>query len=180
MLFCINIFKLYDIIYNITIMDPSERLNLQKMINANDVQDMTDEIRIKKHSEIIKSDVKKLLFLKRKHSNGQNENSSDFDDICIRECNFLFNNYTDIFNKVKKDEIDLRLLTNFLDILREIEDGKVDQHEASFKVGKKLKEIYIDSALKKSDKLDNEHGTTTTEKVIEKNINWSQWKKANI
>jgi pyruvate kinase len=62
----------------------------------------------------------------------------------------------------------------------EIEDGKVDQHEASFKVGKKLKEIYIDSALKKSDKLDNEHGTTTPEKVIEKTINWSQWKKANI
>ena len=35
-----------------------------------------------------------------------------------------------------------------------IEDNEIDQHEGAFIVGKLLKEIYIDSALKKSEKLD--------------------------
>lgn len=160
-------------------MDPSERLNLQKMINTNNVEDMTDEIRKKKHSELIKIDIKTLLFLKRKYLNEQIENPSYFDEICVMDCNFLFNNYTDIFNKVKKDEIDLNLLNQFLDILKEIEDGHLDQHEASFKVGTILKEIYIDSALKKSEKIDKMNDTIMPEKVIEKKINWSQWKKMN-
>ena len=35
-----------------------------------------------------------------------------------------------------------------------IEDEKVDQHEGSVMVGKVLKELYVDSALKTADKLD--------------------------
>ena len=31
-----------------------------------------------------------------------------------------------------KDELDLSILDNFLEVLKQIEDGKVDQHEASF------------------------------------------------
>ena len=38
------------------------------------------------------------------------------------------------------------MLNNFISCLKEIEDGKVDQNEASVKVGTILKEIYIDSA----------------------------------
>jgi len=162
-------------------MDSTERLNLQQIIHANNVEDMTFEIRNKKHSDIIKNELNTLLYLKKKHSLLQTENPNDFEDICIRECNFLFNNYTDIFNKVKKDEIDLKLLNHFLDILKEIEIGNLDQHEASFKVGTILKQIYIDSALKKSENLDKLNDSSSVhEKVIEKNINWSQWKKMNI
>lgn len=162
-------------------MDQENRLNLQKMINANNVEDMTDKIRETKHSQLIKNDLKTLLFLKKKHSKLQKENQNEFENICIKECQFMFNNYTDIFNKVRKDEINLNLLQQFLDILKEIEDGNLDQHTASFKVGTILKEIYIDSALKKSEKLDNQFGSSDTiEKVKEKNINWSQWKKMNM
>lgn len=160
-------------------MDHENRLNLQRMINANDVQDMTEEIRNKKHSDLIKNDIKTLLFLKRKYSALQTDDPSEFENKCILECQFLFNNYTDIFNKVRKNEIDLKMLNQFLDILKEIENGNLDQHTASFKVGTILKEIYIDSALKKSEKLDKEYNATTgevKEKVKEKNINWSQWK----
>lgn len=160
-------------------MDPENRLNLQKMINANDVQDMTEEIRNKKHSDLIRNDIKTLLFLKRKFSRLQQSDPSEFENKCILECQFLFNNYTDIFNKVRKDEIDLKMLNQFLDILREIENGNLDQHTASFKVGTILKEIYIDSALKKSEKLDKETNQEIKEIVKEKNINWSQWKRMN-
>ena len=42
----------------------------------------------------------------------------------------------------------------FIDKLKEIEDGEVDQHEASVDIGKILKQMYIDSALKREKKFE--------------------------
>ena len=66
-------------------------------------------------------------------------------------------NNQEIFNKVKKDEIDISILHKFLDVLRRIEEGELDQHEGSFLVGTILKELYVDSAIKKGDKLDEKY-----------------------
>jgi hypothetical protein len=96
---------------------------------------------------------------------------------CVAECNFLFTYYTDIYNKVRKDEIDLQILNKFLDVLKQIEDGELDQHEGSFLVGSILKELYIDSALKKAEKLDSQEGPAQEPKKAEKNISWKQFKK---
>ena len=66
------------------------------------------------------------------------------------------------------------------DVLRNIEDGEVDQHEGSFIVGTILKEIYIDSALKKGDKLDAEHATDSTNVRPTSPVNdvsWAEFKK---
>ena len=59
----------------------------------------------------------------------------------------------DIYNKIRKDEIDMTILLKFLDVLKKIEDNELDQHEGSFEVGKLLKELYVDSALRKAEKL---------------------------
>ena len=135
-------------------MSSEDRLNLQKMIHANDVNDQTDLIREKKHSSKIEEQIKDLLYLKNKYKRLALSNPNEFDLMCISKCQFLYNNYTDIYNKVKKDEIDLNILYKFLTVLKRIENKEVDQHEGSFMVGKLLKELYIDSALKKSEKLD--------------------------
>ena len=42
-------------------MDLNDKLNLQKMLNTNDVQDNTSLIRSLKHSSKINDDIKKLL-----------------------------------------------------------------------------------------------------------------------
>jgi hypothetical protein len=78
---------------------------------------------------------------------------TEFTEVAIRECYFLYSNYTDIFNKIKKDEIDINILFQFLDVLQKIENKELDQHEGSFEVGTLLKKIYIDSALRKANKL---------------------------
>tara|TARA_B100001057_G_scaffold337852_1_gene338613 strand:+ start:659 stop:1168 length:510 start_codon:yes stop_codon:yes gene_type:complete len=163
-------------------MNSTERLNLQKMINANDVVDQTENIRREKHSSKIREDVKTLVELKQKYPRLERTNPIEFDKLCVNRSSFLFNNYTDIFNKVKKDEIDLTILDNFLIVLKSIEDGKCDQHEASFKIGKLLKEMYIDSALKKSNKLDQklEKEQKKNKKPKEAkpvNISWKQYKE---
>ena len=149
-------------------MDQNDKLNLQKMIKANDVEDCTDTIRANKHSDRIKEDVQNLLALKNKYFRLKDSNPGQFDAMCVSKCQFLFNNYTDIFNKVKKDEIDLNIFANFLQILKKIEENEIDQHEGAFMVGKLLKEINIDSALKKADKLDKNGKKTTSSNPTKK------------
>ena len=160
-------------------MNDSERLNLQKMIKANDCENNTQLIRNLKHSTMIKDEVDLLLKLKKDHDHLAKSNPDEFDGMCVNKCSFLFNNYTDIFNKVKKDEMNLTILLQLLNVLHSIEEGAVDQHEGSFEVGKLLKEIYIDSALKKADKLNNENMPEAETKPPIKEISWREFKSHN-
>jgi len=109
--------------------------------------------------------------------------------MCVSRCTFLFTYYTDLYNRLKAGEIDLNLLTQMIRILREIEDGKLDQHDGSYKVGKILKSIYVDSALKRSEKLDAEQATkekhlatkaakTSRPAIPEKKLTWAEFKAA--
>jgi hypothetical protein len=157
-------------------MNDLDRLNLQKMIKANDAENNTDKIRTLKHSIKIKEDVDLLMSLKRDFNELAKSNPDAFDKLCTQKCSFLFNNYTDIFNKVIKDEINLSILLRLLNVLHSIEEGAVDQHEASFEVGTLLKQIYIDSALKKAEKLNIDVQDKEVEIQV-KNISWSEFKK---
>lgn len=154
-------------------MDDKQRLQLQNMIKANNTEDQTEFIRNLKHSQIIREEVNNLIMIKSKFKG---------DDIKIHEegvneCNFLFTYYTDIYNKIRKDEIDIQILNKFLDILKQIEDGKLDQHEGSFLVGTILKELYVDSALKKAEKLNSTEEPKPEPKKPEKIISYKQFKK---
>jgi len=160
-------------------MNEAERLNLQKMIQANDTTDQTNLIRELKHSSLISEQVNNLVGLKTKYSRLAQSNPHEFDAMCLSKCRFLFDNYTDIYNKIKKDEINFDILNKLLNILSQIENGDVDQHEGSFMVGKYLKEMYIDSAVKKADNLDKKYAKNkkvVKEKKPEK-ITWEQYKK---
>ena len=81
---------------------------------------------------------------------------------------------------MKKDEIDLGILSRLLIVLKLIEIGKLDQHEGSYEVGKLLKQIYVDSALRKAEHLDKKYAPkqkTHAPALAPKNISWSQYKK---
>ena len=157
-------------------MDDKQRLQLQNMIKTNNVEDQTDLIRNLKHSQVLRNEINNMIMIKAKYRGDDEKIAQE----CMNESNFLFTYYTEIFNKVKKDEIDINMLYKFLDILKKIEEGQLDQHEGSFQVGTILKAIYVDSALKKADKLD---AINETEKVEPKkanvNVSWKQFKKMN-
>jgi hypothetical protein len=158
-------------------MDDKQRLQLQNMIKSNNVEDQTDLIRNLKHSQVLRNEINNMVKIKSKFY-GDDEKIRD---ACMSECAFLFTYYTDIYNKIKKDEIDITLLYKFLDILKRIEDGELDQNEGAFMVGTILKEIYIDSALKKSDKLDELYETNdSAPKQAEIKISWKEFKKLNV
>ena len=150
------------------ILTPQERLDLQSLIKANDTDDCTEEIRNKKQS-----------ILKQKYSRLQKSNPQEFDKICTNQCQFLFNNYTDIYNKIKSDLLNLNIFDKFLNILKQIEDGELNQHEGSYLVGKLLKELYIDSAMRNQERLDSKDRKKKVQKkpvTQEKKISYKDYK----
>ena len=157
-------------------MNEEQKLQLQKMNNTNNVSDQTELIRKLKHSHIFKSEINSMMLIKGKYKG----NEEKIKEECIQECGFLYSYYTDLFNKIKNDEIDLSILFKFIDVLKKIEDGEVDQNEGAFLVGTLLKEIYIDSALKKADKLNKKYDLEKKEELVQvpiKNISWKQFKE---
>jgi len=159
-------------------MSDGDRLKLQQMIKVNDVENKTEIIRKTKHSALIRLNVDILEKLKKEYSEMYNNDFSRFDNMAVDKCNFLFMNYTDIYNKLIKNELSLEILYNFLDALEMIEKGEVDQHEASVKVGSYLKELYIDSALKKEKKIEDKLNAELEETYDEPiNVSWREYKQ---
>ena len=155
-------------------MDPKDRLKLQSMLKDNDVEETTDLIRTLKHSGQIKECVIAIDQLKKSHARLRKSNFSQFEQMCINRAGFLFNHYTNIFNKLIKDEIDLNILGNFIQVLKRIEDGEIDQHQGSYEIGTLLKRMYIDSALRKDKTKDKKQ---VAFKKPKNKISWAQFKQ---
>ena len=157
-------------------LSPDERLNLKKLLSEMDSEDNTAHIRKVKHSIVLRDEIRKLDTFKLANVELKLNDPEKYTEMCRNTTPFLYNNYTDIFNRLVKDELDLELMTKLLIVLKLVEDGKVDQNEGSVMVGKVLKELYVDSALKTSEHLDQQN--SVTELPIEtKPISWKEYKK---
>lgn len=157
-------------------MNPEEKLNLKRLIDNSDCENNTETIRRVKHSVKIRDDIRRLENLKKNDGHMRATNPAEFLEICKKQAWFLFSNYTDIFNKILKDELDLGIMTQLLSVLKMIEDSKVDQHEGSVMVGKILKELYVDAALKRGENLDRENAETKVQPLEGKKITWREFK----
>jgi hypothetical protein len=165
-------------------LNPEERLKLDHLIrNTDNFQDNTEHIRKVKHSKQLITSVGIIEKLKIHYADIRVRDNAEFNELCRDKCSFFYNNYTDIFNKLVNDELDLQILSQFLQVLRAIEENKVDQNEGSVIVGKLLKELYIDAALKRSSKLeqqdhvdDNGEPLHTTD-IVCRGVSWEEFKK---
>lgn len=159
---------------------PEESLDLKNLVNNSECENNTDHIRKVKHSFKLRDDIRKLELLKMEKATLYQSDPQTFRDLAATHASFLFTNYSDIFNRILKDELNLDIMGGLLGVLNMIEDGKVDQHEGSVMVGKLLKELYVDSALKRSENLDKKNETEVVEKKDAVNkISWEEWKTNN-
>jgi hypothetical protein len=133
-------------------MSPDDRLLLDRMIQENGSEDNTAKIRALQHSRPLEADVRAYMALSQTHGRLARSNPDTFKAKARKRCAFAYKNYTNIFNKMVSGELDMDILFKFIMILREIETGRVDQNEASVKVGTILKELYVDSALRAEEK----------------------------
>lgn len=160
-------------------MNSKEKLDLKKMLgemNPEDAMDNTEDIKRLKHSTLIRDDIRKLESIKLENVGKTFEQLAE---IAQPECPFLFGGYTDIFNKILKNEIDLVIMSRVLIVLKLIEDGNLNQHEGSIMVGKILKELYIDSTIKQGENLDkqNQKNEETPKKDATVQISWKEYSK---
>ena len=159
-------------------MDQKEILDLKKLVDNNtDYVDNTEGIRRLRHSELIKNEIIRLQNIKKEYG----DNDSFTLSKCQQSCSFLYNSYTDIFNRVYKDELDIELMFQALEYLKKIENGDIDQQEGSVMMGKLLHKIFVTSALKKSEDLDKEFPTEN--RNTGDTISWKEYKQkytANI
>jgi len=163
-------------------MNNQERLHLSKLINANDVEDVTQNIRDRKHSTLIKDDIDKMMIVKRDYAKLAVTSPEEFESILKNGSKFLFTNYFDIFNRVKKNELNFEIMGKFISILKMIEDEEIDQHTGAFQVGKLLKELYIDSAITRGNKIDEKYKNDDSEvdtRPPPENISWAKYKQLN-
>ena len=147
-------------------MNPEQVIQLNEMIKQNDSVDNTELIRELRHSSLITKDINTILNIKKKL------NTTEFaiiDKVCLKHCRFLFDNYTNIYNKLIKGQVDLKVLYKFLYYLKQIEEGSLNQHEASFEIGTLLKKMYIDPIIE--DKPPNERKALP--------VNWNEYKNMN-
>jgi len=125
-------------------MDDIQRSKLNEMIQENNVQDNTMSIREKKHSTPIKEDLKKILLIIQQIGYGD---YNLLDQACSPHCQFLIVNYEYIYKKLLKNQINLNILSQFINCLESIENGVKSQHEASYEIGMLLKQMYIDPKI---------------------------------
>jgi hypothetical protein len=160
-------------------MNSQEKIDLKRlMLNMkDDYKDNTQELREMKHSSLLHKDILKMEQLKKDQKEMRENRPEEFSELCQHECFFLFQKYTDIYNRVLKDELDLTIMQHVLFTLKRIEDGEMNQEEGSVMVGKLLHELYVDSALKRSNHLDETYSSTDVPKIEGKDISWKEYKK---
>ncbi len=150
-----------------------DKAHLRRLINETDAADNTEYIREFKNSEKILADVRTIENLRRKNVG---MDTAEFAELCQSEASFLYNGFTVIFNKLVANEINLATLSRLIHVLQNIESGYLNQYDGSVKVGELLKEIYLDSAVKRGEKLDAEHDGGEKKQVIPQNISWREYK----
>ena len=158
--------------------DDKTRLDFNKMLKESGASDNTEKIRQLKHSDKIREQVTLMMEIKKKYPKLKKETK---ERMIESKCFWLWKNYMNIYNKLKKDQLNLNILHNFLSTLKQIEDGELDQHNASVKAGKILKELYVDSAMqqqKKREELEAKRRKKGGKSV--KKISWSDYKKLEM
>lgn len=152
-------------------MNPNEVLKLNDMIKEGDCVDNTDTIRQLKHSSLITQNLNAILRIKKKYKDEHNiVDIKELDEECLKECRFLFDNYTSIYNKLLRDQIDLKVFYRFLYYLKKIEDGELTFYQASYEIGTLLKSMYVDPIVEDKEK-EKEKGRNV------KPISWNEFKK---
>ena len=142
---------------------------LKKMAESSKFVDMTERIRDVKHSSQLKKSIYHLMEFKKRNADLFESNRPVFEDQLMKEDNFLFLNYMELYTTLLKTEIDPMILNAVLTCLEQIENGECDQHEASVRVGTLLKSVYIDKVVQ-----DTNH---TKEPLAEQqSISWKEYK----
>ncbi len=148
-------------------MNEEQRLQLSELMRENNTVDNTELIRNLQHSKKIRKCVETIEAIK---INNPTADLKTLDELCMESAGFLFRNYTIIYNKLIRNQIDINLFYVFLDKLKLIEDGRLSQQEAAYDIGMLLRNMYVDPRLREMEEKkepDYKKG---------RNVSWTEFK----
>ncbi len=155
-------------------MDNKDKKELQRLIQENKTVDQTESIRQRNDSSAIREDILKLY--KIKYQLGIS-NEKELRETIKNQCEFLFKKYRELYEILITKDMNLSFLMKLIELLENIENGKMTQHESSFVLGKLLKEIYIDPKINNRDDISDGNSSDNNNEPM--NISWSEFKRIN-
>lgn len=175
------------------------RLDLQQMLSGARPVDNTNDIRRLKHSRRIADEVNQFMshklnlewrntvaaFVadnKRGSSAGQDAmdkvlSPAQIEQECVDMCPFLVEHYPDLFRRVFRGELDVKVLFELLNALAEIEDGDLTQEQGSEKVGRILFRLYADIRSRQESKNESKNGTTEGSSTKGAALTWKEYRR---
>ena len=170
----------------------NDRLDLKQLMRSgeSEYQDNTDGIRRLKHSDLILSDMRIMEKLKVEFKEMREARPNEFSELCRRKCSFLYNAYTDIYNRQYKDNLDTKIMEEALATLKKIENGEINQQEGSVLMGKLFYKVFVSSAVKQEEAVKEQEESKIQAIKDElndnpnadggKNIKWSEFKVEHL
>lgn len=180
------------------------QLDLQRMVTSakGTYEDNTTAIRSLNHSQKIaddvnaimefklmaakRNDVAKYIMLNREGEDAATIASANImtDEQIMEECHnrgpFLYTHYNDLFQRIMRDELDLDILFQLLNTLKDIEDGDIDQETGSVRVGKILYNMYVDSRNRQDAKKDAVSTAVSTADTTAASMSWKEYKSQKL
>jgi hypothetical protein len=158
-------------------MDNESNQQLQRMIREGGVEDVTEKIRERKHSNFLRIDARRIQeVIELGIEESEEYRANRFEAAAP----FMFREYTDIYNRARKGNLDFEILGKFIDVLEKIEIGELGQHDGAHEIGKLLKKIYVDSALRQADKLDERANGGEKIQAVVKSISYADFKAGKV
>ncbi len=123
-----------------SIFNTKEKSLLDDIIKEHKIEDNTNYVVNNKKASIIRKEFNALIKIKQVHGDGKI-------NISKIQAPYLYKNYKSIFDKIIKNDFNVVLFKDLIDILEKIENKKIDLNEGSFIFGKKLKNIFVDKCI---------------------------------
>lgn len=121
-------------------------LSLHRFCQLRQLEDNTDLIRTLRHSDILEREVLQLLDLQAQFG----DDDPGFCSAAAAECTFLCMYYTDIYQRIRKRQLNVDLLLRCIGILRQIENGTYSHQQGQTEAESLFLQLFSDSAQRRS------------------------------
>ena len=113
--------------------------------------------------------------LRKRYANLRESAPDEYLNVFQRECRYIYTKFPDVFDRVVKNDMNLDVFEKIVMILKMIEDGKVNQSEASALVGKLSQKLFFNG---ESTAAEQQQVEKVEEEVVNTGLSWKEYKRS--
>jgi hypothetical protein len=113
--------------------------------------------------------------LRNTYAHLKESSPEDYLRVFQKECKYIYTKFPDVFDRVVKNDMNLDVFEKIVMILKMIEDGKVNQSEASALVGKLSQRLFFQTSATQSA---TTQPVATVQEEVNTGMSWKEFKQA--